>query len=349
MNLSARIESLSQLGVFLAGPSPEQEKLNQYFRAPWEAALQEASLFNPWFTPENLRYAVETWAESLAQEKVQNWAQGYPDLATPVRPKTVAIVMAGNVPLVGLHDLLAVMLSGHKALIKPSSDDNKLMPVLLQILAAINREWTGFLKLAEGKLENFDAVIATGSNNSSRYFEFYFGKYPHIIRKNRSSAALLSGTESKAELQNLGEDVFRYFGLGCRNVSKVYAPLDFDINRIFEAFYSFHPLGNHQKYANNYDYNRAIYLLEKQDFKENGFFIIKENTQLHAPVGVLHLHRYEDDSMLPDLLEAEADERQCLVGSAADPLSEVPFGESQKPGLKDYADGVDTLSFLLNL
>jgi len=356
LSLVQRIEALDKLGRFIGqyaeeSPDEDLQKLNKHFLKEYRICIKDAELFNHWFSEDNLHFALQSWSEALSREQLEAWTIDYDsDFFEHDRsPKTVAIIMAGNIPLVGFHDLVSVLISGHKALIKPSSDDAKLIPFICQILVAIEREFAAHLQLADGQLRDFDAVIATGSNNSSRYFESYFGKYPHIIRKNRSSVAVLSGEEQKEELEALGEDIFRYFGLGCRNVSKAYLPENFEVQSLFEAFYKFNSIADNNKYANNYDYNRAIYLMEHHEFLDNGFFIIKESKDLHAPVSVLHYERYQDSEQLKTELQNQAQDLQCIVGNSALFDTMIPFGESQKPKLWDYADNVDTLAFLRSL
>ncbi|MGB0177295.1 MAG: acyl-CoA reductase, partial [Owenweeksia sp.] len=268
-DLADRISAFAILGRFLSQYEKENQdgdlkKLNQYFLHDLRHNVQQAGVYNNWFTKDNVEFALQQWSEALTAENLQAWVQRYPaDHFLQDTPKTIAIIMAGNIPMVGFHDLLTTLLSGHKALIKPSSDDNILIPFICQVLVAIDKRFASFITLADGRLVDFDAVIATGSNNSSRYFDHYFSKYPHVIRKNRTSVAVLNGDESEADLQNLSEDIFRYFGLGCRNVSKLYLPKGFDLDRLFKAFYDKKEVIDNKKYGNNYDYNRAIYMMEK--------------------------------------------------------------------------------------
>jgi hypothetical protein len=355
LNIQERINGLVLLGKFMAQYEEKSDdeslsKLNEYFLDGYRAAIHEAHLFNNWFTPENLHFALREWSAALSRENLEAWKSRYAQsYFAPKEAKTVAIIMAGNIPLVGFHDLLSVIMSGHKALAKPSSDDDKLMPFLAQILVAIDKGFAEQIAFADGQIKDFDAVIATGSNNSARYFEHYFGKYPNIIRKNRTSVAVLHGDESTEDLKRFGEDIFRYFGLGCRNVSKAFVPKDFDTDRLFNAFYDFSHVVDNKKYGNNYDYNRAIYLMEKKDFLENGFFIIRESEDLHAPVAVLHLHRYHDMKTVEAELEKHAEELQCVVSEKKFDEHTVPMGETQRPRLWDYADKIDTLEFLQSL
>jgi hypothetical protein len=258
--------------------------------------------------------------------------------------KKVGVICAGNLPLVGLHDVLSVILSGHVAFVKLSTDDNLLMPALFKILIRLDESVENQLVFADGLMKDMEAVIATGSNNTSRYFEQYFGHLPHIIRKSRSSVAILNGNETEEELKSLGRDVFAYFGLGCRNVSKVFVPKGYQIDRIFKAFYDYNAIINHHKYANNYDYNKAVWLLNSEQLLDNGFLLLKEDSSLASPTGSLYFEYYEDEFELRKNLEERQAEIQCIVSNA-----DIPFGGSQRPALWDYADGVDTLAFLQSL
>lgn len=289
---------------------------------------------NGWFSEENVRQALTNFGEALTAEGLEKWLSKYNDRIKP--GLRVGLVLAGNIPLVGFHDILVTLLTGHTALVKLSKDDNRLIPALFSAVPSIDR-----LQFVD-RLVDFDAVIATGSGNTSRYFEHYFGNVPHIIRKNRTSVAVLTGEETKEELDLLAEDVFTYFGLGCRNVTKVYIPLDFDLDRLFNAFYRYRDLANHNKYANNYDYHKALWMLNQEDLLENGFLIMKEDVNLSSPVGTLFYERYSSIDDVSEVLANRKDELQCIVGKGF-----LPFGEAQKPKLWDYADDIDTVEWLL--
>ena len=295
---------------------------------------------NQWFTPDSVRNSLTSWSKLLTKSNLENWVS---DHDFPVGGKKVAIVMAGNLPLVGFHDLLSVVVSGNIALVKMSSDDNVLLPCLLQILFNYCPELKERIQLLD-KLVEFDAVIATGSNNTSRYFESYFGHVPHIIRKNRTSVAIVKNDISENDLKNLGSDIFNYFGLGCRNITKVYFEKDFNLDRFFEAIYSFGEIINMNKYANNYDYNKAIFLLNKEVFLENGFLIITENAAFHSPIGVLHYEFFINEADVLQELKLHNDQIQCVVSA-----KHVLFGKTQYPNLSEYADNIDTLKFLSEL
>tara|TARA_R110002072_G_scaffold38347_8_gene111212 strand:+ start:135 stop:1205 length:1071 start_codon:yes stop_codon:yes gene_type:complete len=352
LELSRRIFAFETLGRFLSQFNEERkdedlQKLNKYFLEEYRQTITQSGIYNNWFSKDNVEFALQQWSEALSKENLEQWVNNYSeDHFNNDGSKRVAVIMAGNLPLVGFHDFLSVLLSGHKILIKPSSEDMKLLPFIAQILVAIEKSFAFYIEFAEGKIENFDGVIATGSDNSSRYFEYYFSKYPNIIRKNRTSIAVLNSKETEEEMHLLGEDVFRYFGLGCRNVSKIYFPKGFNKDRIFEAFFPYKEVIDNNKYANNYDYNRAIFLLEKHDFYENGFVILKESENLHAPGAVVYFEEYESISSLKKRLDPLKEQLQCVVANENIIGESVKFGESQKPKLWDYADHLDTIKFL---
>ena len=305
-----------------------------------ELAINRASVYNGWFTPKNIRKALASIAEMLSEDQLKAWSSAYNLKGN----KRVAIIMAGNIPLVGFHDLLSVLISGHTALIKMSSDDNQLLPVVVKALKTIEPSFADKIHFTKDKMENFDAIIATGSDNSARYFERYFGNYPNIIRKSRSSVAILDGTESEKELKGLANDVFQYFGLGCRSISKIFLPKHYDLNLLFNAFYSHKEVIDNKKYGNNYDYNKAVYMMGQQDITENGFLIMKQETALKSPVSVLHYELYDDLDLIHRLVANYQEKIQCVTGKGF-----VPFGKAQCPALDDYADGVDTMAFLQSL
>jgi hypothetical protein len=298
---------------------------------------------NGWFTPQNVKNALEAWGNLMTQESIDAFVARYSNKLETVEPKTVAMICAGNIPMVGWHDLFCTLLCGHSALVKLSSDDAQLMPAAIVVLEKFWPEVTELVKYAHGKMENFDAVIATGSNNTGRYFEHYFSSYPHIIRKNRNSIAIIDGSESSEELQELGKDIFAYFGLGCRNVTKIYMPEGYDINKVFEGIYSFHPIVNHNKYANNYDYNKAVWLLNQEDLLENGFILFRKDKGIASPTGSMYYEYYADEAELRKELSEKSEHIQCIVSK-----NDIPFGQAQNPGLSDFADNVDTMEFLIS-
>lgn len=307
--------------------------------------VNKAVHHNGWFERAEVMHALKEWSTALSEESLSAWVARYPETHfNPTSPKKVGLVMAGNIPLVGFHDLLTVHLTGHQPLVKLSSDDNQLLPALLN-----GSEIEEDIQWVE-RLIDMEAVIATGSDNTARYFEHYFGKYPNIIRKNRKSVAVLNGDESEEDLAALGEDVFRYFGMGCRSISKIYLPEDFDLDRIFGAWMPYQDTVQNHKYANNYDYHRAILLLDRKPFLENGFVILREHEQMSTPVGTVHYERYKNVNDVWESLAESRDGIQCIASKSKEgDLPVVAFGNTQSPALWDYADGVDTIEFLAGL
>lgn len=306
-----------------------------------QVVINKEHIYNPWFTKGSLRFALKELAHMVDKKTLENWTNDYPFAS---RPKRVAIIMAGNIPMVGFHDLLAVVLSGNTAVCKLSSGDMRLLPAFASVLFNWDPEFKHHLEIVAGPLKTMDAVIATGSNNSAGYFDSYFGKYPHIFRKNRTSVAILDGTETTEELKALGEDMFRYFGLGCRNVSKIFLPESFNVDLLFQAVVDFGDIVNHHKYANNYDYNRTIYLMNSIPFLDNNFCIFKEDDGLFSPLSVFFTQRYKEVSEVSLFLETHKDEIQTVVGHGYE-----AFGKAQKPEIDDYADGINTLQWLSEL
>jgi len=303
---------------------------------------------NGWFTEENVLFALHSWGNLLTAENLTAWQETYPTNGSKNIQKTVGLILAGNIPLVGFHDFLAVVTTGHRALIKLSSNDNVLFSFVVNYLIHIEPELQDKIVFTDGKMEGFDAVIATGSNNTARYFEYYFGKVPHIIRKNRNSVAVLTGNETVEQLEALGEDIFRFYGLGCRSVAKIFVPEHYNFDMLFKAIYKFHPIVNQQKYANNYDYNKAVYLMSEFKILDNGFLILKEDESYSSPIASLFYEYYSDMNALKNKLQKDAEELQCIVSEGFD-SNEVIFGKTQEPALNDYADGIDTVDFLLKI
>lgn len=335
-----RIEAFTQLGDFMAVPDEELQEL-----------ISSARQYNAWFTPESTAKAVAGIASMLNRDDLEKWLEKSTYNLDPDQGQTmlsVGLILAGNIPLVGFHDIICVLAAGHKALIKLSSQDQKLIPFLLRKLTEIEPSFSSHIEYIE-RLKNFDAVIATGSNNTSRYFEYYFGSVPHIIRKNRNSVAVLSGEESRKELRALGNDIFDYYGLGCRNVSKLYVPSGYDFKNFFESIEDFKSVSDHHKYNNNYDYNKSIFLVNLEKHLDNGFLLLKKDQRLASPLAVLYYEEYDDLNQVEQELKGKSEQIQCVVSSLALDLSVLPFGQSQHPSLWDYADNIDTMAFLLSL
>ncbi len=337
MQLQQTINAFESLGNFLSTVSASNQP----------QLYSKAKAHNGWFTEENIDFTMQNWSKALSRENLIQWMSPYEFLDVDA-PKVIAVVMAGNIPLVGLHDFLSVLLTGHKVLAKLSSNDKILLPFISDKLIEIDSDFANYITFTEGRLENFDAVIATGSNNTARYFDYYFGKYPHIIRKNRNSVAVITGEESEANMKALATDIFQYFGLGCRNVSKVYLPVTYNMDVFFNGMYSWKDMINNDKYINNYDYNKAVYLMSNQDLLDNEFMLLKEDKGFSSPIAVVFFERYTSFEQLQKELSTHADQIQCIV-SQMGISNEVSFGKAQTPELWDYADGVDTIKFLLEL
>lgn len=340
MTLKQRIQGFVQVGLFINRHFNEPLSSETQLHQGLDKLIEMAHIYNNWFIPEFVKESLINVSSLLKEEDLVKFSATIKEKD----PKTIAVICAGNVPMVCFHDILCVLLSGNIALIKLSSDDNLLMPFFLKLLTHYEAEFEPQILFAEGKLGKFDAVIATGSNNTAGHFKFYFDKYPHIIRKNRSSIAILTGKESTQDLKNLGKDIFLYFGLGCRNVSKLLVPKGYSFDTFFESIVDYGFVVNNKKYGNNYDYHRAIYLLESMTFLDNNFLMIKENADLHSPVGVLYFQYYENEKELNTYLDSIKDDLQCIVGT-----KNIPFGYSQQPVITDFADNVNTLEFLVNL
>lgn len=348
METETIVRAFSKLGSILCDKRNYETHSTRY--PELSNAVQEAYIRNPWFIPANVAFALNNIGKSLTYENITKWIGPYGEkIKSPRKFLTIGVVMAGNVPLVGFHDFLCVLLTGHKFLGKLSSDDKILIKTLSEMLIKIEPGFQRVISFSEDRLEGFDAIIATGSNNTSRYFEYYFGKYPNIIRKNRNGVAILTGNETKEDLTGLGKDIFMYFGLGCRNVSKLYVPEDYNFNVFFEALESFSFVGDHHKYKNNYDYYRSIYLVNGIEHLDNGFLILKNDAGYSSPPSILFYEVYKSMKDLEIRLKEDGALIQCVVSNPILIRGAAGFGSAQKPGLWDYADGIDTMEFLLDL
>jgi len=351
MLLETRINAFAELGLFLSQFKRSGNVKNKavmhndpFFEAV-ELQIKRAHESNGWFTEDHVLYCIENWSNQLTKRNLEQWTSPY-SLHTK-NPKKVAIIMAGNIPLVGFHDFISVLMAGHHAVVKLSSNDKVLLPLLAKYLGYVEPSLTHKITFVQGEITEFDAAIATGSNNTARYFDYYFSKYPHIIRKNRTSVAVITGKETPEELTALGEDIFRYFGLGCRSVSKIFVPRGYDFDLLFKAVFAYKEVLNYKKYENNYDYNKAVYLMSNFKLLENGFLMLKEDESYSSPIASLFYEYYDDLTALRKKLELDQDKIQCVVSNSLP--GAVAFGQTQVPSLSDYADGVDTLSFLEGL
>jgi hypothetical protein len=344
MELKERAEVLGLLGKELRRVVKENDET-------YDTVCRQAYLKNNWFTKEAVDQSLIAWADALEPYSLSDWIWRYRILNSE---KKVGVINAGNIPLVGLHDMLSIFISGNIYSGKNSSHNQLLLPYVSSLLQKINPSIGSRISFTE-KLSGFDAVIATGSNQSAQYFESYFGKYPHIIRKNRNGVGVLSGNESKDDLEMLGKDIFQYFGLGCRSISKLYVPRNYDFVKFFESIFSYNEIMQHNKYMNNFDYNNVMLLMKQLPFLQNGFLIIREDERIASSIAVVHYEYYHDKNDLSARLDDQEQSIQCVVTNDTLELKSslkdrvVKFGESQKPALWDYADGVDTMAFLTNL
>ena len=353
MTLEQRLNAFENLGVFLSQFDESSSRGIQYpeLYNQLNDLIKSLHYNNGWFTEENVLKAISSISNSLSADNIRKWINQYLTdlLLNNTSNKKVAVIMAGNIPMVGFHDMLSVLISGHYFIGKVSSKDDKLLPLIAEILCTIEPEFKPFIQFTNNQLKDFDAVIATGSNNSATYFNYYFSRYPHVIRKNRNSIAVLTGNETKEELSLLGNDIFRYFGLGCRNVSKLYVPKNYSFNSFYESIEHYSYLLEHNKYANNHAYYMSILLLNKTPFLDNNFLIVKEDISMHSPVANIYYEYYINEEHLNQRISQTADGIQCILSSNQNIPHSLTFGCSQEPMLWDYADGVDTMQFLIKL
>lgn len=337
MNLQERIHVLIDLG----------NKMRKSDDVELENVMLKAEIENPWFTQNNIRQALDAIStQFLNKTALDALAEKY-HLDDNIQPKNVGIVMAGNIPLVGFHDLMCTFLVGHKSIVKLSGSDTALMNFVIHFISNSLQESANYITVVD-RLKNFDAAIATGSNSTAKHFEYYLKDVPHIIRRNRNSVAVIRGNESDEELTVLGQDIFSYFGLGCRNVSKVMVPENYDLTKLFRAFDPYEEYINHNKYKNNVDYNTALFLLNKENFLHNEFMILKQSESLLSRIGCLHYDYYTNDTSLVQWLEAHKDEIQCIISQEhLNGLKTEKFGQAQCPAIDSFADGIDTIQFLL--
>jgi hypothetical protein len=339
MTLDERIESLSEIGRILRDSLEGKET---GYTSGINDLITNQQFKNPWFTPGNVRMAISSYADLLTDENLLEWTGQYPEIEGTEGLRSVGVVMAGNIPLVGFHDFLSVLISGNRLIAKTSSRDQDIIVFISNILFEKKPVFKKRITFTDGLLKGFDAVIATGSDNTSRYFEYYFGRYPHIIRKNRNSIAIIEGDEADKELSRLGKDIFSYFGLGCRSISKIYLPAGYDIEMMTLNWESYSEIINHYKYLNNYDYNKAVLMVNREKFTDTGYVLLVQTSKISSPVAVLNYEYYDSTDYVYRDIERLNEKIQCVVSRR-----NTPFGEAQSPRLWDYSDGVDTLDFLL--
>ena len=352
MSLKQDIAAFSVLGQFLNQFSTEGEKnetlthLNEEFYDYFSGIINRHIHHNGWFSKSSIMESIGNIAPSLNEKALSEWMDNYqiPQLT----PKKVLVIMPSNLPLVEFHDFISVLLSGHHFVGKCSQQNKHILPAISQILKTIEPSFKDRITFIEAPSKDFDAVIATGSNNSARYFEYYFSKLPTIIRKNRTSIAVLNGEESEAELKALADDITTYYGRGCRSVTKLYLPEGYNLDLIFNALYDKNAIVDNNKYGNNYDYHRALFLMGQHKFLDNGFAILKEDKSIHTPVSVIHYEYYSNLDAVQEDLNTLKEEIQCIISNNTE-FTNITFGQAQKPNWMDYADNIDTVDFLNNL
>lgn len=349
ISIDKRIQAFAQLGKILLKIGNNDFKKDHEPETLYnlDKIVTDASHYNGWFIDENVRYMLTSIGDSLAISNIEKWIKPYREsIENSTQRKVIGVVMAGNVPLVGFHDFLSVLISGNKILAKLSTDDNKLLPAIAELLIDIEPDFKDYISFTEHQLKDFDAIIATGSNNTSRYFEYYFGSYPNIIRKNRNGVAILTGDETEDDLSNLTKDIFMYYGLGCRNVSHIMIPEEYDLTKFLDACAANDKVNLNHKYFNNYEYNKAIYLVNGKQHFDSGNLLLTEDDNYSSPVSVLHFSRYSDTNLANRLININNSNIQCVVTISNDINNAIKPGISQSPQLWDYADGIDTMNFL---
>jgi hypothetical protein len=350
-----RIKVFEQLGrifeVYLESETSREKPASQNGHSDiLENAIKEAEILNPWFNRQNVINAFSAISRNLNRSSLRLWLKDRdPELLSPQTPLNIGVIMAGNIPLAGFHDFLSILITGHKFIGKLSSRDDRLLPAIAKLISLIDEELGHNAVFTEDKLSGIDAIIATGSNNTYRYFDYYFGKYPHIFRKNRNGVAVLRGDETIDQITALGDDIFTYFGLGCRSVSKIFMPSGYNLYKFIEALEKYSYVTEHNKYMNNYQYYRSVYLLNKIPHSDNGFLLLKQDETYHSPTGVLYYEYYQSLESLTKRLNMDKDLLQCIVSDKISGLKTIHFGKAQFPELWDYADDIDTIDFLINL
>lgn len=352
MNLDVKKNAFVKLGQFLSQFAANEFVKNNdvchndEFFSKFEELIHSSVNYNGWFTLEQVVISINSWASALTQDNLDKWTSKYDFSSEP--NKRVGLILAGNIPLVGFHDFISVLISGNIAKVKMSSNDQKLLPFLATYLVAVEPGFASRFDFIEGKMEGFDAVIATGSNNTARYFDYYFNSVPNIIRKNRNSVAVLDGTESHEDMVALGKDVFTYYGLGCRNVSKIFVPEGYVFDSFYQGMFEYKDVIEYEKYSNNYDYNKAVFLMSEFKILDNGFLTVKEDKGYASPISSVFYEYYTDINEVKARLAEDVDKIQCIVSNNLVDGS-IAFGQTQEPQLWDYADNVDTIAFLLGL
>ncbi|NSW44882.1 MAG: acyl-CoA reductase [Bacteroidales bacterium] len=353
MTFEERIEGLAKLGITLKAfidKYKHNKDLSDGIFYSLKQAVENEKIHNPFFTEDNVLFAFKYWADNLTENNLSKWILPYASDIKKNNIKKVAIIAAGNIPLVSFHDIISVFLTGHKAIVKLSSKDSRLPKLLWEIMEIKHPGVSEYIDFVTDKtLQNFDAVIATGSNYSQRYFEYYFGRYPHVFRQHRNGIAVIDGSETAEDLEQLTNDIFIYFGLGCRSVSKIYCPNNYDFSLFIHVLKKWEHLFYHHHYLNNYDYQKSIYLLNKESFIDAGFAILKESNQISSPLGVIFYEYYSDICILAPKIEHMSNQIQCVVSKENKHFNSIKFGMTQYPELWEYADNIDIVKFLIQI
>lgn len=342
ITLQQRINAFTELGAIMKDAASYKPSSAEAVNL--RKLMDSQEQHNKWFTPDNVLLSVKAIASMLEKDKVKKWLEPYAMPDKPVTDKTIAVIMAGNIPLVGFHDFLCVLITGNRILAKTSTKDSELIREISNILSGINPNFSTHIKFTDKITGKYDGIIATGSDNTSRYFEYYFGNKPHIFRKNRNSVAIINQDTSQEEIEKLATDIFSYFGLGCRNVSKIYIENGIDPERIVDQWTNWSYVLNHRPYANNYLYNKSLFKLNKENFIDNGFLLLKREGGWTSPVSVIFYDFFKSKNNLMDELSEHAGNIQCIVSE-----NDTPFGQTQYPQPGDYADNIDTIEFLISL
>ena len=348
LSLDQRIISFSRLGDVLSClPECKESNTPFYFKTDWQAEYLKiktiSTEINQWFTSEFIDHALLSIAQSLSEAKIRKWLSNY-SYCEISGDKRIGVIMAGNIPLVGFHDFISVLISGNYFIGKVSSKEGGLIEMIAKILIDIEPHFKNFISFSSSEPNHIDGLIATGSNNTARYFKYGYKNIPSIIRKNRNSISILTGEESNTELQALANDIFLYFGLGCRNISKLIVPLNYNFNPLISALDKYNSFTLHKGYMNNYLYQSAIHKTENIKVIDNGYLILKEAFEISSPIGVLYYQYFKNDKEIKEILDVQAEKIQCITSKKE--LGNIPFGKTQFPDLWDYSDNVDTINFL---
>ena len=328
------------------GRSVENALQSAYNNTLLDRAFEDSLRLNPLFTINMQHEALKIICKKFLNINcLHNWLTPYKELLFE-RESTVGIVMAGNLPLVGFHDFLVTMASGSRAQIKLSGKD-RLLPALFEMLCEINPYWRARVAFTEHLPENIDLLIATGGEEASKFFKSEYDEIPKIVRSSRSSIAILKGDETIDELRRLSDDIFLYYGMGCRSVSTLLVPFGYTFELLIEAFKNKENAITSEDYLSAYRYQKALAAMNKSGYSDGGFYILREHSSFPPPMGVLNVLTYRNVDQINEFIDSNKLHLQCVVNRKFN-NSNIEFGEAQYPSLDEYADGVNSLEFLLN-